>query len=376
MNESYWETKSFFNKKDLLVVGCGIVGLNAAIHYKLKNPENEVIIVDSGVVPQGASTKNAGFACIGSAGELLSDLNKSNEEAVFGLVERRKKGLDLLRKLLGDIDIDYKHFGGYELFVDDKSFEEVMYRLDYFNKTLKSITNTPETYTEFKQHEKFGLKGIRHMIKNNCEGQIDTGKMMRKLMQKASENGIQFLMGAKIERILQHDSETGVLLSNGTTILSHQLLVCTNGFAKQLLPEIEVVPARAQVLVTSPIAGLKIEGCFHFDEGYYYFRNIDNRVLLGGGRNLDFVGETTTEFKNTPLIVNRLKQMLDEIIIPGHDYQIEALWSGIMGMGESKIPVVKEVSPNIYCAVRLGGMGVAIGSLVGMEVVDLMMSNK
>jgi glycine/D-amino acid oxidase-like deaminating enzyme len=214
------------------------------------------------------------------------------------------------------------------------------------------------------------------MIKNNCEGQIDTGKMMRKLMQKASENGIQFLMGAKIERILQHDSETGVLLSNGTTILSHQLLVCTNGFAKQLLPEIEVVPARAQVLVTSPIAGLKIEGCFHFDEGYYYFRNIDNRVLLGGGRNLDFAGETTTEFKNTPLIVNRLKQMLDEIIIPGHDYQIEALWSGIMGMGESKIPVVKEVSPNIYCAVRLGGMGVAIGSLVGMEVVDLMMSNK
>jgi glycine/D-amino acid oxidase-like deaminating enzyme len=46
-------------------------------------------------------------------------------------------------------------------------------------------------------------------------------------------------------------------------------------------------PARAQVLITKPIDSLKIKGTFHMDRGYYYFRNIDNRVLIGGGRNLD-----------------------------------------------------------------------------------------
>jgi glycine/D-amino acid oxidase-like deaminating enzyme len=158
--------------------------------------------------------------------------------------------------------------------------------------------------------------------------------------------------------------------------MCEQLLVCTNGFAKQLIPELDVKPARAQVLVTSPIKDLSVEGCFHFDEGYYYFRNIDNRILLGGGRNLDFIGETTTEFNNTTLIVDRLKQMLEEMIIPGKSYHIEAIWSGIMGMGEQKNPIVKQVAPNIFCAVRLGGMGVAIGSLVGIEAVELMMENR
>ncbi len=40
-------------------------------------------------------------------------------------------------------------------------------------------------------------------------------------------------------------------------------------------------------------------------------------------------------------------------------------------MGEQKNPVIKKVSKNVFCGVRLGGMGVAIGSLVGKELADL-----
>ena len=42
-----------------------------------------------------------------------------------------------------------------------------------------------------------------------------------------------------------------------------------------------------------------------------------------------------------------------------------------MGVGEQKKPVVKALSKNVYCGVRLGGMGIAIGSLVGKEIADL-----
>ena len=44
-----------------------------------------------------------------------------------------------------------------------------------------------------------------------------------------------------------------------------------------------------------------LECIFHFNEGFYYFRNIHNRVLLGGGRQLDKKGETTTKFENSSL---------------------------------------------------------------------------
>jgi len=97
--------------------------------------------------------------------------------------------------------------------------------------------------------------------------------------------------------------------------------------------------------------------------------------LLGGGRNLDFKGERTNDFGNTPIIMNRLKQMLDEIILPNQKYRIDYTWSGIMAFGENKSPIVKQAAPNIFCAVRLGGMGVAIGSLVGKEASELIMNS-
>lgn len=376
MNVSYWEKKSFFGFQDLMIVGSGIVGLSAAIHFKAKHPKSRVMIVDGGVIPRGASTKNAGFACIGSAGELLSDLLNYTEDTVLSLVERRKRGLDMLRSSLGDKAICYEHFGGYEIFDNHEKYLTIAEKFEYFNKNLYKITGIENTFTTAdEQIGAFGLKGIQHLIKNNCEGQIDTGKMMRALLEKAQSAGVQHLFGARIIQIIQNANHSGVVLENGIEIESNKVLVCTNGFAKELLPELDLVPARAQVVVTSPITNLKIKGSFHFDEGYYYFRNIDNRVLLGGGRNLDFEGERTTEFGNTPIIVDRLRQMLDEMIIPNETYTVDHVWSGIMAFGENKSPIVKQVSSHIYCAVRLGGMGVAIGSLVGKEAVDLMIEN-
>jgi hypothetical protein len=42
-----------------------------------------------------------------------------------------------------------------------------------------------------------------------------------------------------------------------------------------------------------------------------------------------------------------------------------------MGVGQKKTTIVKEIEPHIYCAVRMGGMGVAIGSLIGKEIAEL-----
>ena len=72
-------------------------------------------------------------------------------------------------------------------------------------------------------------------------------------------------------------------------ITTKKLLLATNGYTQDYLSDL-VTPARAQVLITAPIPDLKIEGTFHLDQGYYYFRNIEGRILLGGGRNLDFKG--------------------------------------------------------------------------------------
>ncbi len=158
--------------------------------------------------------------------------------------------------------------------------------------------------------------------------------------------------------------------TNGITFKTNKLLFTTNGFASQLTNN-QVKPARAQVLITKPIPNLDIKGTFHLDKGYFYFRNINDRILFGGGRNLDFEGETTTSHDTTELIQNRLVALLKTVILPHQTFEIEHRWSGTMGVGTHKKPIVEQLSNNIYCGVRMGGMGVAIGSLVGQELADL-----
>jgi glycine/D-amino acid oxidase-like deaminating enzyme len=203
------------------------------------------------------------------------------------------------------------------------------------------------------------------------EGQLDTGKMMQALLDLAlaNPNPIRILNGVRVTGYTDLGSEVAVSTPH-FEFSARKLLLATNGFAGELGTG-DVAPARAQVLVTDPIPGLSVKGTFHMDEGFYYFRNAGQRLLFGGGRNLDPEGETTAEFGQTALIQGSLEGLLREVILPGTPFRIAHRWSGIMGVGPQKKPIVTKHSENVACGVRLGGMGVAIGSQVGRELAGL-----
>ena len=166
---------------------------------------------------------------------------------------------------------------------------------------------------------------------------------------------------------MESNNKEVTLDTNKGLVNSAHCIIATNGFAKQWINE-DIQPARAQVLVTKPIKDLKIKGTFHYDKGYYYFRNIGDRILLGGGRNIDFEGEKTVTFGTTQKIQNALETLLNETIIPSQNYSIDYSWSGIMGVGANKSPIIKMLNKNTAIGVRLGGMGVALGSQVGKKL--------
>ncbi|MHA6249374.1 NAD(P)/FAD-dependent oxidoreductase [Pontibacter sp. CAU 1760] len=370
MQFSFWEQEAYFNNLDVLIIGSGIVGLNAALSLKIKQPNLKVMVLERGLLPTGASSKNAGFACFGSPSELLDDLAHLSDEAVFSLVERRWQGLQRLRQNLGDAALDYHRWGGYELFEQQQQclYETCMERLPYLNRQLHRITGDPEVFQNADSKiSSFGFKGVQHLLVSTAEGQIDTGKMIVALTQKVQALGVLVLNGLEVTQLEEEASHLAAFTAQHITIKAKAALIATNGFARKLLPQLPVVPARAQVLVTKPIPNLHIQGTFHYDRGYYYFRNIGNRVLFGGGRNLDLQAEETMELGLTDLVQHKLEQLLREVILPDTPFEVEQRWSGIMGVGNQKTTLVQHVSNRISCAVRLGGMGVAIGSLVGEE---------
>ncbi len=370
MNFSYWEYKTWLSNVDFTIVGSGIVGLNCALQLKNKFPQAKILILERGILPNGASTKNAGFACFGSISEILDDLNTHSEEEVIQLVDKRYNGLQLLRQHLGDQSMKYLQHGGYELFTtnDNILYEECLLKRKNINKLLLPIFK--EDVYHIKENI-FNFKNIQpQYIYNSFEGQIDTGKTIEALLDKVLSSGIKILNNCTVKSFCDCTSSVKIETDH-FTFSSNKLFIATNGFASQLGIQ-QVTPARAQVLITKPIDNLHIKGTFHLEKGYYYFRNIDNRILLGGGRNLDFKTEETTVLGQTQLIQQKLEEMLHKTILPSTSFTIDQRWSGIMGTGNQKKPILKAKTNNVFCGVRLGGMGVAIGSIVGKELADLL----
>ena len=365
---SIWEKESLLSY-DVIVIGAGITGLSTASSLKERSPELNILVIEKGTLPSGASTKNAGFACFGSATELLEDLDNLSEEGTQKLVEMRWLGLQKTRDRLGAGKIGFEPCGGYELFRPSDPLEnETLPRL---NNLLKDIVGKEVFVDRSDQLNSLGFKDVNRLVFNQYEGAIHTGKMMGALWNYCQSLGVRIITGTQVTSI---DSSTGSVYADSYTFKAKAIAICTNAFAPTLLKDIDLKPGRGMVMLIKPRQPIKFKGTFHYDRGYYYFRHFEQKLIFGGGRNLDFETESTLAFGINPIIRQKLIDDLENLILPNQTYEVEMEWSGIMAFGKTKAPVIQQVDHHIFAGVRLGGMGVAIGSMVGEELADLILN--
>ncbi len=372
--ESYWEAKSL-KDYDYIVVGGGFMGWNMAIEIQTARPKARVIVLEQGHFTGSASLRNAGFACMGSLTELLEDLQSMDEEAVLSLFARRQQGLAISRQRYGDSAIGYRENGSYEvLFEPVDAYVEAM---ESMNQRLLPLTKKPAFALATSSIESFGFAShrVQGLIENLLEGELDAGMLWLSCQRHAVQLGVEYRTGARVRDWISTEQGVEVHLDplpwiqqEPWQLRAKQLFICTNAQAAPWLPGVDLEPGRGQVLLTHPIPGMKWKGCFHFDAGYYYFRELDGRLLLGGGRNLDFDGERTFDHGLNPEIQESLENHIRRWILPGISYEVAHRWSGIMGFGREKSPLVFARDERVFIACRLGGMGVALAPQLAREL--------
>jgi len=374
---SFWEKEQFFAPQDIVIVGAGLVGLNAALKLRQLRPKAKILVLEKGLLPAGASSRNAGFACFGSPGELYEDLKSHSWAELEELLYQRYLGLRLLRETLGDQNIAYQGGGSLELFraKEEAQYQAILDQLPSFNKRLAPLFEGRSLFSPLAKDalKKEGLQNFSRALENSLEGQIDTGKMMRTLVQRVEMAGISIRWGAELLDWEQGARGLCLALRFGPeqlALYSQQLLICNNGFGPRLLPDLALQPARNQVILSERIPNLALKRPCHAQAGYIYFRPIAGRILLGGGRHLDPLGETTDELGQTAKIQNFLADYLENVL--GQKVGISQSWSGILGVGPQKKPLLGQTEEGVYYALRLGGMGVALGSLLGQKAANLL----
>lgn len=368
---SFWEQDAMLDA-DFIVVGGGLIGLQTAIELRERRPQARVAVLERGMLPAGASSRNAGFACFGSLTEIQHDIALMGEDDALDLVAQRWRGLAQLRARCGDAAIGYEAHGGFELLLERHL--PALDRLDELNRKLQALFGRTVFSVDSAalRARRFG-GAVRALVCNPLEAQLHSGRLMRTLAAIAAGLGVELHTGVEVLALEEGDGEVRIRTGE-MRFRAARVAVCTNGHIADLLPDTGIVPARGQVMVTAPLPGLGWKGTYHLDEGFYYFRNVGERVLLGGGRNLDLLGEESTEMKVTEGIQAALERLLHDIILPGReDIRIEHRWAGVMGFSADKKPVVRSMLDRVALGFGCNGMGVALGADIAARTAQLLL---
>ncbi|HMP94390.1 MAG TPA: FAD-binding oxidoreductase [Phnomibacter sp.] len=360
---SIWEKETFYTPVDVLIAGGGLLGWWTAYEIKKHHPQCRVLVLEKQALPLGASTRNAGFACFGSPSELWADVHAMGADECLRLVEMRYKGILKIRQVLGDGAVDYDDCGGYECYDDDHGIAPEA--LDQLNQLLAPVIGVPQVFTLDQPGLKAnGLQGFSSMVANAMEGGLHSGRLLAALRKLAQGLGVGYRSGQGVVHWQATTQAIAVNTGQGS-IYARRLVLATNAYLHTHCPALGIVPARGQMLLTRPLPGLMLTGTFHYNEGYYYWRNLGNRILLGGARNTAIEAEQTLQIDTSQTVQQALEHFLQlhlpQYFTPANtSQQVEMRWSGLMAMTPGKQPVLSETDPGVWAAMCCNGMGVAL----------------
>lgn len=370
-NQSFWEQEIWPVDTDALIVGAGIVGMHAALTLKSARPNWKIIVVDAGWNQQGASTKNAGFVCLGSPSELLDDIRSRGHEECMRTLEMRFRGTEYLRKQAAQTDIDFLNESGYEVFTreENHAFEDCCDHLGELNRMFHEVTGLREQFRVVNKASSWWSQS--GMIECVYEGSIHPGKWVWSLHAQAIKVGIHVLRGT---RHLSHEwqgDNWNCSLSAGN-VRARRMIFATNGYSGEEHFREDLVRAKNQVYLTNAY-NIPLSGTYHASQGFIYFRKVEGRLLIGGARHKD-ANAHSAEYNHE--IEDYLMDFVRRNLPSGESLRFERRWIGFLGVGQSKYPIIKPLGDRMYAAVRLGGMGVAIGAEVGRKVAEMCLEDE
>jgi gamma-glutamylputrescine oxidase len=355
---SYWEADlppatlqgELAREVDVLIVGAGFMGRWLAHFLRGQN----VQVIERDGFSYGASTRNAGFLTCGQISEMLADASEVGVDGVIETCLQRRRGIWIVRQEFPQLEVD--PCGSFDYDAVSEAGRALAHSL---NAGLDG-----EVYSVRPAN----LGGRRRdTYFNAADGAIHPVKLLR--MLQAGSPHAKYAFGVNALRVAEGLAELEIA-GHRREVRYGRAFICTNAFARELDGSSPVVPGRGQVIVTSPVHTDTSRALGYMNKGYDYFRFVDGRLLIGGGRNR-FPAETgTSEMRTTGTVREWLEQQAAMVI--GHrDWAVECHWAGMMGfvggrhLGGSPR---RRLDARTEVIAGFGGMGVALTPLYAQQI--------
>ena len=354
---------------DICVVGGGYTGLSTALSLSEKG--YSVVLLEAQRVAFGASGRNGGQVCSGQRWS-VTDLKKT-----FG-VEKAKILWDIGEAAKNEVSRRIKK---HNIKCD---YAPGIIHAELRSKSLYAIKDEVEQlwnehdYQKIKFLDKEGIRSILGTEKY-VGGTLDMGaghlnplKFGLGLARAAQKSGVKIFEKSRVETIKKGPVVQIVTLDQKTVKANYLVLAC-NGYIGNLEPEVAsyVMPINNFINVTEPLGKEKAEDLIRnnfavADNKFvvnYYRLTPDYRLLFGGGENYRY------SFPKN--ISHKVRKAMLDIYPQLNKAKVDYSWGGTLAVTMNRLPDFRRVSQNIFSASGYSGQGVAMATMAGKVISDV-----
>jgi gamma-glutamylputrescine oxidase len=335
------------DRTDILVIGGGIAGTSLMHH--LARRRFSAVLVESRHLAFGASGRNAGFLLAGVAdcyAEAVRIFGRSKAREVWHITDENH---DRMIEAVVGTDVGHRRLGSATF----ASGEEEHARLEESAQMLRD--------------DGFEALWDGTRLLNPRDGEVNPAALVGALAGRLREGAIR--EGVEVTAIVPAGEEVTVRAGE-SACRAGVVILATNGYTSQLLPQVKIQPTRAQMLSSAPLSRSVCDMPTYSHFGYRYWRQLPSgEVLIGGWRDTSLETEKTFDDNPTPEIQEHLDRKLAEM-----DEKVEVTnrWAGIMGFTESGLPLVGPVDGmrNVYTCAGFNGHGMGFAFMSAKQLVE------
>ncbi len=344
------------------VIGGGIAGLSGAI--ELHERGEDFLLLERGLLGQGASTRNAGYLMRGAADNYASAVRAYGRARARELWRDSEENLRLLREMGIERVPGYGRRASCLAALDERELEELR-----SSRALLVEDGFGVHWADGAGDTLFVSGRVLGGLINPDDAVCDSSAVIRWLGSMVFERVRQ---GCEVRSIVLDGS--GVRVGTGLgDILCDRVLVCTNAHARGLV-DVPVEPRRGQMLALRA-PEVRLEFSYYLNHGHEYIRQGPGQTVLVGGMRGRFAKDEVGEEDATSEQVQRaLEDFAVEML--GGRYEVIGRWAGIMGFSADGLPIagpVEGFEDRVWFCGGFTGHGMSLGHVTARRTVRAML---
>lgn len=351
---------------DVLVIGAGYTGLNAAI--ETARGGRSTLVIDTHAPGYGCSTRNGGQISTSIKPSVENLSKRAGRDRALAI---RQTGIDALRWIESRVDelgiqCDFQRNGLFRAAHTPAHFKAQLQELPMLLDQGIEVCSVSRD----QQHQELGSVAYHGGLVYSRHASLHPARYHRGLLQYAVETGVMVkghCAAIAIERI---SSNAHKVTTEKGVVEARDVVVATNGYTGALTPWLQrrLIPINSYVMATEVLPKELMDRLFPTNRNitdtckvvYYYRPSPDRQRIVFGGR----VSAGDTSLRKS---ARRLHQHACRLFPALVDYRVSHAWSGQVAYTFDEL-MHTGTHEGVHYSAGYCGSGVSMASYMGMRL--------